>query len=354
MEDFIVKDGVLVSYKGNGGDVVIPENLGISEISNYAFAYPIGADEDYPKITSVVVPEGVEILDDGAFQSSHIEKIILPATLKKIGLRVFRDCTKLHDIDLPENLEEIGQESFMHCENLLNIKIPKKIANIGILSFNNCYSLNIDVSENPLFNYNSGILFDNEKNLISCTGKEQNVIIPEGTKIIPKEFFRHIETIENVQITGTVNKIESSAFYQSLIKAIYIPNQVEEIGSQCFQQCGLLTSVMFEPNSKLKSISRYAFNKCSSLMEISLPEGLCVIEQGAFDSCKSLRMIVIPENLQEIQKGAFWKCKNLENVVLPNKDIRISKQVFNDCDSLSDEIKKQILELQIKTEKGLI
>ena len=59
--DFVVVDGVLVEYRGAGGDVVIPGDLGITEIGKEAF-------RENGTLTSVVIPEGVTIIGESAFR----------------------------------------------------------------------------------------------------------------------------------------------------------------------------------------------------------------------------------------------------------------------------------------------
>ena len=59
-EDFFVYDGVLVEYVGNGGDVVIPDNLGIKEIGEKAFY-------NCSSLTSVTIEDSVTEIEWDAF-----------------------------------------------------------------------------------------------------------------------------------------------------------------------------------------------------------------------------------------------------------------------------------------------
>ena len=56
-EDFIVEDGILISYKGKSKDVIIPD--GIVRIGDSAFSRKA--------ITSVTMPDSVESIGFGAF-----------------------------------------------------------------------------------------------------------------------------------------------------------------------------------------------------------------------------------------------------------------------------------------------
>ena len=55
------------------------------------------------------------------------------------------------------------------------------------------------------------------------------------------------------------------------------------IGDNAFQGCTSLTSITL-PNS-ITTIGEYAFRRCHSLISISLPDG-CSIGEGAFEGCQ--------------------------------------------------------------------
>ena len=58
--DFVVTDGVLTGYNGADTEIVIPNDLGITEIGANAFA-------NKRNVTSVTVPEGVTAIGERAF-----------------------------------------------------------------------------------------------------------------------------------------------------------------------------------------------------------------------------------------------------------------------------------------------
>jgi hypothetical protein len=66
-------------------------------------------------------------------------------------------------------------------------------------------------------------------------------------------------------------RIESSAFYESSLESILIPNNVEILESKCFSSCYSLSSIPFESNSQLKRIESSAFSS-SSLESILIPQ----------------------------------------------------------------------------------
>lgn len=80
------------------------------------------------------------------------------------------------------------------------------------------------------------------------------------------------------------------------------------------------------------SLVRYTGKK----YKITIPaeyEGLPVTEiaDGAFEECSLLGEVVIPENVIRIGTKAFYKCNLLEKVVLPAGEIEFGKFAFNNC-----------------------
>ena len=95
------------------------------------------------------------------------------------------------------------------------------------------------------------------------------------------------------------------------------------LGTGEYENDGTLLYGVFEESaledvrlpSTLKKIKFRAFNVCTNLRSIKLPEQLECIETGAF--CKSgLQSVAFPDSLRAVAEGAFFGCKELRTVVL--------------------------------------
>ena len=66
----------------------------------------------------------------------------------------------------------------------------------------------------------------------------------------------------------------------------------------------------------LTSIGQEAFQGCSQLNSIIIPESVQTIGNNAFDGCTNLTSILIPTNVTSIGNNAFANCPNLLNIHL--------------------------------------
>ena len=89
-----------------------------------------------------------------------------------------------------------------------------------------------------------------------------------------------------------------------------------------------------ENSYKVYSIGNNAFQRCSSLTSITIPEGVTSIGQYAFDGCSGLTSITIPEGVRSIGYYSFKKCSSLTSVTLPSTLTSIGSQAFYNCSGL--------------------
>lgn len=82
------------------------------------------------------------------------------------------------------------------------------------------------------------------------------------------------------------------------------------------------------------SIGDSAFQFCSKIIEITIPEGVNNIGEGAFWCCENLTEIIIPEEVTNIGDYAFGHCENLIEISIPKKVTNIGYESFMGCADL--------------------
>ena len=72
-------------------------------------------------------------------------------------------------------------------------------------------------------------------------------------------------------------------------------------------------------------IADFAFAKCKSLSEITVPQSVTRISQGLFNYCYGLTEVTVPDSVTVINSGAFSYCRNLKTVNIPDSVTSIEK-----------------------------
>jgi uncharacterized repeat protein (TIGR03803 family) len=119
--------------------------------------------------------------------------------------------------------------------------------------------------------------------------------------------------------------------------AVVIPStinglQVAYLGPNAFNGCTSLTSVTI-PNS-VTSIAEAAFFSCTSLTNVTIGSGVTSIGYDAFNGCGSLARITIPNNVTSIGEWLFGWCSSLTSVTIGTGLASIGDYAFYTCSSL--------------------
>ena len=83
-------------------------------------------------------------------------------------------------------------------------------------------------------------------------------------------------------------------------------------------------------------IGNHAFDGCTSLASIDIPESVTSIGDYTFWECRSLASITIPDSVKSISHGAFNECAGLVSIKIPNSVTSIGGSAFGGCTSLAD------------------
>lgn len=125
--DFLITDGVLTGYVGDGGDIVIPEN--VTEIASFAFnknkqitSLTIGnqvciirsyAFVDCSNLVSVRIGGNVKTIEKCAFQFSGVKQAELEEGVEAIGANAFGYLSPFGAaVHIPPSVQEIGEDAF--------------------------------------------------------------------------------------------------------------------------------------------------------------------------------------------------------------------------------------------------
>jgi BspA type Leucine rich repeat region (6 copies) len=178
----------------------------------------------------------------------------------------------------------------------------------GVVEAQNAYSTNADGS---IYTYSTNA--DGSANIVAYAGPPWVVTIPT-----------HINGL-------TVTTIGPSAFAGTSLTSVTIPDCVTSIGPGAFDECTSLSSVTI-PNS-VTFIGPDAFAQ-TGLTSVTIPGGVPIIGLGAFAYCSSLTSVTMDNGVTIIGSYAFDYCTSLTSVTIPNTVTSIWTAAFADDDSL--------------------
>lgn len=193
-----------------------------------------------------------------------------------VGNGAFSECNNLEEVVIPETIEWIDDYAFMDCKCLRKVSFEgNKCTSIGYAAFKRCRSLmDIELKE--------GLLQLDNDTFNSCTSL-QSIKLPDSLYVIPDGCFAGCSALKKVTLGENVTKIGDGS---DVLKA----NTMSNIGSHYV----LVREALEVEGERYKhalmddTSDEGAFEECTSLKEINIPESVTSIAPYAFDGCKSL------------------------------------------------------------------
>ena len=332
--------------------VTIPKS--VTYISMSAF-------ESCSGLTSVTIPNSVTYIEKYAFQNcSSLTSVTIPNSVTSIQNSAFQNCSSLTSITIPNSVTSINERTFSGCSNLTSITIPNSVTSINESAFEGCTGLiSVKVNSKTPFTITDKV-FTNRANATLC--------VPAGSKAAYESAyywkdFKEIITDPyflvfsnnldgNWSVTGytdactgnvtipsskgghSVTSIGERAFNGCTgLTKVTIPNSVTSIGIEAFSECTNLTLVTI-PNS-VTTISESTFKRCTGLTSVTIPNSVTSIGVAAFSGCSNLTSITIPNSVTYINGSAFYCCSRLTSVTIPNSVTSIGSFAFHCCSRLT-------------------
>ena len=351
------RGGGMSSYTDADGNVhehavVIPQELGFTEIYQFAFSgYDYIAkdtaagdvidreDPSYTKIwyygenqdvEEVVIPEGVEVIGNYAFAGmTGLKRVVLPTTLNKIGMGAFYGCTALTDVVGLENVKFINQDAFFGPANG-NGYDAAPLTNVGQNSFSKVIAIGDQAFR---------------------ATKLRNIILPASAQSIGASAFANSELI-TVEIRASKIKLGPSAFAgctylvgmtvnASVIpddtfngctnfKTVTLGKDVESIGPAAFAGTGVSAFTVSSENPNFEALTdkSYLVAKGGEKLVYVAPNA------GTAFSLSTVKVDGKDVQVTEIGAGAFSSFTAVKTVTMPNVT-RVGDNAFYGCTALN-------------------
>lgn len=267
-----------------------------------------------------ILPDGwdfewmtVNVTRKGEFAQTYIEMtdadwslgmyVKVTGKLNTTDLENIKNLTNLRKLDLSEAEFDVLPNNFLDSKSsLIEVILPESLTVIPSSAFRYCYGLTKVTAPGVKTVDSSAFYYCNKL----ATFDISNVTT------INQSAFYECNNFNPKTLSSELKFLGSSAFYNTAITEVKMPEGITSVPSSAFSNCSKLTKV--ELPSSLTYIDSYAFSNCTNLVEINLPEGITSIQYNAFSSCSKLTEIIIPSTVESIGSGIFNSCSSLTSV----------------------------------------
>lgn len=240
------------------------------------------------------------------FDLSNGSDIVAPDEIDGIPVTYVRGLTAdLTSIKLPSSLIKIKDDAFNSMDTLKSLVIDGGAPNLNELgerSFSGCSNIEeLDLSNSKLTS------------------------IPEGA-------FAYCKNLKTIKLPSTITSIGDEAFYncQSLTNIEGLDKcNLKSIGSATFSNCKALENLDFS-QSTFTDVPSKAFNGCSTLAKITLPNTLTTIGGYAFYACYGIPQLDLSNTaLTTLENYALYQMRETTKLSLPDSISSIGTHAFS-------------------------
>ena len=276
----------------------------LSEVNSFAFNAAGAALQG-----DIVINEGVTKIGYSAFYGcSSITSVSMPNTVTTIEGWAYRECTNIKTAKLPEGIQTIGDCAFYNCSNLSDeIEIKEGVTLGGGSVFNNSGITKLTIGNNITIPSDS---FAGCSNLAKVT-IGNDVSIKMGRTFSNCTKLEEVSMGRNAKIINYGKEFEHSLFSGCTeLKKITVES-LSEVNAFAFNAAGAALQGDIVINEGVTKIGDSAFNGCSSITSVSMPNTITTIGWSAYRNCTNLKTAKLPEGIQTIGDYAFYNCSNL-------------------------------------------
>lgn len=320
------------------------------------------------EIKKVTILDDYVSLGDSAFYGcENLETVIIADSVFDTGNKTFYGCKKLSSVDLPGKISYIGLQAFYGCTSLEVIELPSGLTGIwygafegsGIEAitlpdgvnlieghaFSGCAGLKEVNFGKSSVKFTSYPFPDSEITKVTLDNIGQFCILDMTAGNFPQsaEYYiggRPASEITAVDVPEGIEVLSCSLGVFTSLKELSLPASLTYIIDTSLRGCsGSLESItVAEGNAEYMSSGNCLIAKGNGLVILGcknsvIPSVAAAINCFAFDGCTGLTIIEIPDSVTAIYDYAFYNCTELETAVIPD-GTEVAENAFYGCTKL--------------------
>lgn len=187
--------------------------------------------------------------------------------------------------------------------------------------------------------------------LIKYEGKEPSVTIPNYIETIGREAFENNGSLVSVQLSDSVVSIEAGAFARCKnLCQVSVPASVSYIAPSAFAGCERLANLSIDKENTFYrctdgTLTNYKGTRLVQVLSgrvgnseksYTIPSAVEDIDRYAFWGCKNIEKIQLNQYMRKVPAYAFANMENLSIVSIPNQVTEIEMKAFEDCVALEE------------------
>ena len=274
---------------------------------------------------------------------TSLQYFTIPKTMSYVNEGMFSGCTSLKSVSFAEGsiCEMICGNAFNKCSSINEMTLPDKVTAIGDYAFSECTKLSklivpnnliaFSVKINPKWKGEKADPEDPEKTISiddeNLTWKDEGMVnysdLPDDQnewegkpKYIRVDKYGLKESGRTFNQCPAISIAQESKEDELKPNQIIMPNRVRYIPIGCFGKDTGITEVEMP---KITDIGDYAFEYCSDLPDLTIPDAVDYIRVGVFRNCESLLDVTYSKKMLKIDDYAFSNCSSLYKVTPSDK-----------------------------------
>ena len=375
LKDFVIENGVLKKYVGQGSEVVIPDS--VTSIGNSAFY-------NCKKLTAIVFPESLEYIGYKTFEfcdklkkvvfnckivldednKTYLQGALMNAPenvvfdLRKNSVNILKEFSKkaLSLICFLENIEngvkydeEIIKENFAYAKKqrkklydsaLTNMILMKYLLTEKIVPLEDAMGLSSKMDSTQNIEIKAMLM----AYIDSFGDNAQDKVVEKQEKKIEQELLTDPNSEAGLKMTWNFKKNPDGTLTLNSLKqeseVVVIPEKIGDLkvtalNDRCFKDKRKIKEVII-PDSIIK-LGKKLFWKCDNLQKVVVGAGINSIEKGIFELCAA-KEIILSDGLTSIGDYTFYDCQSLKHIEIPDGITYIGDFALSKCLSLQYNI----------------